>query len=182
MSVALFLPLTALAWLSSLRWATLVMLLVAALIDHFNAPLFGIAVRPEWVVAVPVLAVVGAIELRARHARHWSTVDLALAGVLLVSGVSSALLAPHRGNSLRVWLGLAVAASAFFIVRLLIDEQANRVIKLFIGLGFIVCLFGAISYFLYPFGFPVGVGLNPDTHAPSAYATLWEPDILGSFA
>src|SRR5256885_2384436 len=95
--------------------------------------------------------------------------------VLATLGRAAAVVAPHRGNSLRVWLGLAVAASAFYLVRFLIDEQADRVIKLFIGLGFIVCLFGAVSYFLYPFGFPVGVGLNPDTHAPSAYATLWEP-------
>ncbi|TMD40071.1 MAG: hypothetical protein E6I88_10670 [Chloroflexi bacterium] len=182
MALSLLLPLAALMALTSLRWAALVMLVVAALIDHFNAPLFGIALRPEWVVGVPLLLGAVAFLVRSGRPLRWTRGELALAGVLLVSAVSSVLLAPHRGNSLRVWLGLAVAASAFYLVRLLVGRQVDKLLLLFIGFGVVVCLFGVVSYLLYPLGFPVGVALNPDTRAPSAYATLWEADILGSFS
>lgn len=180
--LSLLLPFAVLTRLTSITWAALLILVTAALTDHFNVPIAGINLRPEWIAGVPVLAAVAFTAQRQPQILRLTRIDLLLSAWLVLAGISSLLFASHRGNSLKIWLGLALAASGFFLVRPLVGDRVDRLLDFVVGCGFLICLFGLFSYLIYPLGFPLGVQINPDTQVPTVYATLWEGDIFGAFA
>jgi hypothetical protein len=180
--LSVLLPFIVLTRLTSITWAALLMVVTAALTDHFNVPFAGINLRPEWIAGVPVLAAVAFEARRQPRILHLTRLDLLLGAWLALAAISSVLFAPRPGNSFKIWLGLALAASGYFIVRPLVGDRVDRLVDFFIGCGVLICLFGLLSYALYPFGFPLGVQINPDTQVPTVYATLWEGDIFGAFA
>lgn len=172
----------ALAFMVGVSWGALVLLFQTAVLDHYNAHVFGVNLRPEWIAAT--IAIITALATR----RRWWPMAVLRTDVLLVvwlalNGIASILFAPRPPASIKAFLGLSLVASAFFIVRLLSGHEVERIANLVLSMGLIVCAFGVIAYVVSPvLGSAIGVQLNPDTHVLMAYGTLWEADIFGAFA
>ncbi len=182
LGLALLLVFLALRAAFGVRWALLTLLVETSLLDHFRVLVHGVYVRPGWIVAVAALAFLAVAGGGSPARSRWNRVDLLIAGWLLLNGVTSLVFAPRPGTSFRTWISLLLAASAYFLIRPLVQDRVDRLIRLFVIFGSLVCAFGVMAYLLHPLGFPVGVQTNPELPIVMAYGTLWEADIFGAFS
>ena len=174
-----FLVLTSLT-LGTTRSA-LALLVVASLINRYAVTLGGLHLKPE-TVAVPLVGLVVVGELAAhRRLPRLTLVDWLLGAWIVANGLGS-LYAPLRGTSLKLTVQLALLCAGSLAIRQLIRSGVDLRVALAVMLGglTVVAAIGVVAYVLYPLGPNLGIQIDPITHRPTAYATLFEGNLFGS--
>jgi O-antigen ligase len=94
------------------------------------------------------------------------------------------LVAPSRGQSLKVLALLILCSLAMFLPRRILEkrEEMDRVVQLLLLAFAIESAYALVSYFLHLLGPTISLSVNPGTGHLSAYGTLWEPNVLGALS
>jgi O-antigen ligase len=164
-----------------------VVLAVGAAMSRFNASLFGLHVRPEYLAtSVAMLAIVvqlfrGKIELnlRLRNFDYW------LVAYVGINFFSSIVTSPEPRMTLR-WATLnALVITPYFLFRVLLrnDRQVWRALKVLLGVGLGEAIYGVLaSVANHVWGTTWGVELGQYGAIPGTFGTLYEANLFGSYA
>jgi hypothetical protein len=165
------------------------LLIVTSTVDHFTFAVGPLALRPEQVAAFVALTALAATRLRERDV-SWlrpSLSELLLIAWLLVGIVSSLLASPDKRLSAKILALIAICSLGFFLPRRLLAGAGSagrlQVVTLWLLLVFASeSAYGSLAYLLHVFGPTIGLTPNPASGHLSAYGTLWEQNVFGSFA
>jgi hypothetical protein len=167
----------------------LVILMAAVASDRFGIRVRGVNLRFELLTAalllVYVLVTQGLTVLRRIGSIEWL-----LAGWLLIGAISSAFLSPAPATSLRLTLLLAGLLALYAVTIAIVRSPTLlvRAAEVWVAVGGVVSLIALIDAVLYilfewrggisfeGFSLASGVEISPKVHA-----TMWEPNILGSY-
>ena len=161
--------------------AGLALLVAASLCDRFAVLLGGLHVKAE-TAAVPLVVLVAlGVLVRERRIPAFTLADWLLGGWVVANALGS-LSAPVRGTSLKLTLQLALLFAGYLALRQLLRSGFDLRFAFLAMLGglTLVAAVGVIAYVLYPLGLNLGIQIDPITHRPTAYATLFEGNLFGS--
>jgi O-antigen ligase len=171
------------------RWpyGGLLGIVVASVLPHFSVVVGGWNARPEhYAVGLVVVAFLFRWVAGRKPQIVLSKIDYYLLGYMGWSYVSSALMSPDRGLTLRWALLNSLAVLPYFLIKLIGSEpRALRwLFRVFLGVGVAESAYSLISFAAHhAFGSSFGVG--DDQYAASVggiYGTLYEPNLLGAYA
>lgn len=155
-------------------------LFVAAVIPGCSVKIAGLTVRPEQIVVLAIIPVVGG------RVRNWNLPDTLLAGFLAANVLSSAVVSPVRTFSLRHALLLTFSVLSYWIVRKIAADDGVS-FRLFLLAGVGAAVMGIGCYLLHSLvGTDIGIMYYPATLARDELAGVKganiEANIFGSYA
>lgn len=163
--------------------AALALLSIGAGLTRYTIDIFGLSLKVEHLAVL-----IGAALVAARIVRRHTPLRLDLPSALLfgwlgLNALAAVLNAPHPGWSLKLTAMLALAIGAYVVVTQLVTDRATLIFAvgalLAVGVG--VAAFGLVVQLIYPFGFNLGVQINPITRVPTVHGAQWEANIFGGF-
>jgi hypothetical protein len=100
----------------------------------------------------------------------------------VVGLASSVLVAPSRGQSLKVLALLIISSAALVLPRRLIErrQELELIIRYLLLALALESAYALAAYFLHIFGPSISISANPAGGHLNAYGTLWEPNVLGA--
>jgi O-Antigen ligase len=142
--------------------------------------------KPEHlVVGVFGLALLVRMCTRSHVWKKLDKLDYLLAAFLVMNFVSSGFTSPDRGSTLRWALMQALAVAPAFLIGQLIrkQDQLDRAMSFWLGIGVAEALFGLLCYLSYlMFDTEVGIGFfDYLDYTPAVRGSQWEPNIFGSY-
>ena len=165
-----------------------VLLILTTAIDRFTFPAGPVALRAEHIAALAALAAV--LISAARTPRlvglRPNAAEAFLAAWFACNLVSSFLVSPDRRLSAKIISLFAVCALGLVLPRRLLagqfGEQRLPIVVRWLLITFATeGAYGTIAYLLHVLGPTIGLSPNAATGYLSAYGTLWEPNVLGSY-
>lgn len=170
--------------------AGLVLLLVASTLNGFTAEAslgaFRLTVRPDQVVLVLLLPLLGLAMLQRRVRWRRTILGWPVLGIVVANAFSSILFSASKRFSLQSTVLLAVYVAMYFVtVNLCIYyvQWLQHLMRIFLGLGLVQAMYGLLAMLAYTLGQPIG-GVMLGQAGPgtvSARGTFVEANYLGVY-
>jgi O-antigen ligase len=171
------------------RWpyGGLLGIVVASVLPHFNVVVGGWSARPEhYAVGLVLVAFLLRWVAGERPQIVLAKADYFLVGYVGWNYVSSALMSPNRGLTLRWALLNSLAVLPYLLIKLIGSEPRvlRWLFKVFLGVGIAESAYCLVSYAAHhTLGSSFGVGVDQySANVDGIYGTLYEPNFLGAYA